>query len=195
MGNATDWVHNTLICAFKKINVTLCSHANCTLEITKSQFWWLLSWDLKNYEEFYICWKVEMSWFGLSHQPDLWIFFYSPAWFPGISQHLETHKKYAIFEKFSRHVSKVGWKQFSKRYLCLFGKRSGTWKSMSYFEFKGLNDIPVLETKDSLLFKKKNWQRLGFWASKIWIQKKSLIFVPAQMIDSDRPSKDGIDKK
>lgn len=26
---------------------------------------------------------------------------------------------------------------------------------MSYFEFKGLNDIPVLETKDSLLFKKK----------------------------------------
>lgn len=33
---------------------------------------------------------------------------------------------------------------------------------MSYFEFKGLNDIPVLETKDSLLFKKKNWQRLGF---------------------------------
>lgn len=66
---------------------------------------------------------------------------------------------------------------------------------MSYFEFKGLNDIPVLETKDSLLFKKKNWQRLGFWASKIWIQKKSLIFVSAQMIDSDRPSKDGIDKK
>ena len=73
------------------------------------------------------------------------------------------HIKYVIFEKFARHVAKVGWKQFRKRYLCLLGKRSGTWKLVSYFEFKGLNDIPVLETNDSLLlFKQSFWQRLGF---------------------------------
>lgn len=35
-----------------------------------------------------------------------------------------------------------------KRYLCLFGKISGTWKSQSYFEFLGLNDIFVLQTTE-----------------------------------------------
>lgn len=69
------------------------------------------------------------------------------------------HIKYVIFEKFTGHVSKVGWKQCRKKdiFVCL-EKSSGTWKSVSCFEFKGLNDISVLETSDSLiLFKKKIW--------------------------------------
>ena len=62
------------------------------------------------------------------------------------------HIKYVIFEKFTGHVSKVGWKQCRKKDIFVYlEKSSGTWKSVSCFEFKGLNDISVLETSDSLI--------------------------------------------
>lgn len=77
--------------------------------------------------------------------------------------------KYVIWE-IRQACFKAGWKQFRIRYLCLFGKVSGTWKGMSYFELKGLNDIPMLQTNKLFLFFKSFWWALRFWAGKIWIQ-------------------------
>lgn len=55
----------------------------------------IISWHLKNYGEFYMCWKVERSLFyslSIARSLNFFLNFYLLDYFSGFFQHQETHK-------------------------------------------------------------------------------------------------------